>query len=194
MILEQPAGKGKWLALSFDLRRDFSNWPLLKSFPVAMSALINYAAGNSEKSLSSVCGENIELYGEKISFSTTYGRSGELKGKDGKCVFTENWLPGVILFSNAEYEAAVVRPDTSESATGIADPGEIKSFFDSPVALLDIGADITSQVTKLRNGADLSGTLLFLMLILLAAEFVIGGNPGMLWERIKKSISGRNKS
>jgi hypothetical protein len=194
MIMEQPAGKGKWIALSFDLRRDFSNWPLLKSFPVAISALINYAAGNSEKSLSSVCGENIELYGGKISFSTTYGRGGELKTKDGKCLFTENWLPGAIFFSEAEYEAAVIRPDSSESVIETADSGDIKSFFESPVALLDIGADITSQVTKLRNGADLSGALLLLMLILLAAEFVLGGKPGMLWEGIKKSISGRGKS
>ena len=194
MIMEQPAGKGKWIALSFDLRRDFSNWPLLKSFPVAISALINYAAGNSEKSLSYVCGENIELYGNKISFSTTYGRSRELKSKDGKCVFSDNWLPGVILFSEAEYEAAVARPDSSESITGSVDSGDIKSFFDSPAALLDIGADITSQVTKLRNGTDLSGALLFLMLLLIAAEFVIGGSPGMLLEGIKNFISRRNKS
>ncbi|MFA6100736.1 MAG: BatA domain-containing protein [Victivallaceae bacterium] len=194
MILEQPAGKGKWIALSFDLRRDFSNWPLLKSFPVALSALINYAAGGSDRNLSSVCGENIELYGDKINFSTTYGRSGELKTRNGKCVFTENWLPGVILFSGAEYEAAVVRPDSSESVTDVSDSGDIKSFFDSPVALLDIGADITSQVTKLRNGTDLSGALLLLMLLLSAAEFVIGGNAGMVLAGIKKSISRRNKS
>ena len=194
MILEQPAGKGKWITLSFDLRRDFSNWPLLKSFPVALSALINYAAGSSEKSLSSVCGENIELYGDKIGFSTTYGRSGELKTGNSKCVFTENWLPGVILFNSAEYEAAVVRSDNSESIIEISDSGDIKSFFDSPVALLDIGADITSQVTKLRNGTDLSGALLLLMLILLATEFALGGSPGMVWAGIKKSISRRNKS
>lgn len=194
MIIEQPSGKGKWIALSFDLRRDFSNWPLLKSFPVAVSALINYAAGNSEKSISSVCGENIELYGGKISFSTTYGRSGELKNKDGKCIFADNWLPGVILFSEAEYEAAVARPDSSESVVGLSDSDDIKSFFDSPVALLDIGADITSQVTKLRSGTDLSGVLLFLALILIAAEFVLGGNPGMMREGIKKIISGRKKS
>ncbi len=194
MIMVQPVGKGKWLALSFDLRRDFSNWPLLKSFPVAIAALINYAAGSNEKSISSTCGENIELYGDKICFSTTYGRSGELKPQNGKGIFTENWLPGVILFSGAEYEAVTVRPDSSESVTEVSDSSEIKSFFDAPVALLDIGADITNQVTKLRTGTDLSGALLLLVLILLAVEFVLGGNFSMVRAGIKQSISSRRKN
>ncbi|MHB9139074.1 MAG: vWA domain-containing protein [Victivallaceae bacterium] len=191
MIVEQPVGKGKWIALAFGLRRDFSNWPLLKSFPVGVSALINYAIGNRGKSPSSICGENIELHGDRISFTTNYGRSGEIKGKSGKCMFNENWLPGVVFFSGADNDAMVVRPDSSESETDVCGSGDIKSFFDSPVALLDSGADITSQVAKLRKGTDLAGPLLLLMLILIAAEFVLGGSPGMLLAAVKKSFNKR---
>ncbi|MFA7230016.1 MAG: BatA and WFA domain-containing protein [Victivallaceae bacterium] len=193
MLLELTAGRGKWLAAAFDLRRDFSNWPLLKSFPVVTAALINYAAGNSEQTVSTVCGENIQLKGDKVSCSTSYGRNNEISQANGKTVFTENWLPGIIFFSGADIELAIAKPDSGESATEQCDDGEVKDFFNAPVTLLDSSSDLARQAEKLRKGMELSGIFLLLLLLLLAVEFLLGGSRAMMIAELKQKIRGRAK-
>ncbi len=49
MIVEQPVGAGRLIACAFSVRRDTSNWPELKSFPIAMIHLMTHAAHESQQ-------------------------------------------------------------------------------------------------------------------------------------------------
>jgi hypothetical protein len=190
LILEQPAGKGKVLNLAFSLRRDFSNWPTLKSYPVAMVALINYAAGNQEKSISVYCGGQVELKGENIVFSGTGGQSGSFR-KDSK---EYSKLPGVLTFEGADLEAAVFNPPPDESKPVAAAESELYKWFDAPLTVLNVNTEVVSQIAKFRKGSELTGWFLLIMLLLLGFEFLLGAQQTMLRKSVKKTIqTGRKK-
>ncbi|MDD5697681.1 MAG: BatA and WFA domain-containing protein [Victivallaceae bacterium] len=172
LILEQRAGKGKWLNLNFALRRNFSDWPALKSYPVAMVALMNYAAGNREKSVAAYCGAEVRLEGEHIVFSGTDGRSGVLTGT----LKPYSRLPGILTFSGADLEAAVFNPNPDESKTAGVDDAQLRRWFDAPVTILNTGGEITPQIVKFRKGSDLTGWFLLLLVLLSGLEFMLGRN------------------
>ncbi|MDD5597998.1 MAG: hypothetical protein PHV82_08640, partial [Victivallaceae bacterium] len=184
LILEQPAGKGRLLSLAFSLRRDFSNWPTLKSYPVAMVALVNYAAGNQEKSVSAYCGAQVGLKGEKIVFSGTGGQSGAL-GKEAKAGST---LPGILTFEGADLEAAVFNPSPDESKPAVAAESEIRKWFDAPLTILNVNSEVVPQIVKFRKGSELTGWFLLAMLLLLGFEFLLGTQQTMLRKAVKKAI------
>jgi hypothetical protein len=187
LILEQRAGKGKLISLGFALRRNFSNWPALKSYPVAMVALINYAAGNREKSVSSYCGGLLELEGNNIVFSSTGGESGVFKNN----VKEYSLLPGILTFEGADIQAAVFNPAPPESKTASCLDSELRKWFNAPLTILNVNSDIVSQVVKLRKGSELTGWFLLLMLMLLGLEFMLSGKQSMMKKAIKKQLTKR---
>ena len=175
-ILEQRMGKGKLFSLAFSLRRDSSNWPGLKSYPVAMVALINYAAGNQDKTFVSYCGSTLELSGSEIAYSSTSGQGG---------IFSKNSqdysrLPAVLTFEGAKLQAAVFNPAPTESRTASTNDSELRKWFNTPLTILNINSDIISQIAQFRKGSELTGWFLFLMLILLGVEFLLGSKLSLL--------------
>lgn len=190
MILEQRAGKGRLLNLGFALRRNFSNWPALKSYPVAMIALINYAAGNQEKSVSSYCGGLLELEGNNIVFSSTGGESGVFKNNSKEY----SLLPGILTFEGADIQAAVFNSAPPESKTETSLDSELRKWFNIPLTILNVNSDIVSQVVKLRKGSELTGWFLLLMLLLLGLEFMLSGKQAMLKQAVKKQFNQGGKN
>ena len=184
LILEQRAGKGKWLSLGFALRRDFSNWPTLKSYPVAMVALANYAAGNQEKSISVYCGGQIKLEGKKIVFSSTNGENGIFR--NGAKQYSR--LPGILTFEGADLQAAVFNPAPAESKTETVNAAELRKWFNAPLTVLHLDSDIIAQIVKFRKGSELTGWFLLLLLLLLGLEFMLGANQNMLRKVVKKQL------
>ena len=175
-IIEQRMGKGKLFSLAFSLRRDSSNWPGLKSYPVAMVALINYAAGNQDKTFVSYCGSTLELSGSEIAYSSTSGQGG---------IFSKNSqdysrLPAVLTFEGAKLQAAVFTPAPAESRTASTNDSELRKWFNAPLTILNINSDIISQIAQFRKGSELTGWFLFLMLILLGVEFLLGSKLSLL--------------
>jgi hypothetical protein len=193
LILEQRLGRGKWMALAFGMRRDYSNWPVLKSFPVFAAELINYAAGNSEKSVAVTCGSHIALKGDKIEFRTSWGRQGSIKTTKEAGSFSETWLPGVVNFSGADLDAAVLAAPAAESDLVCSDDAQLKKWFNAPVTLLETGSDIAAQAEQLRKGTELSGFLLLALLLVLAAEFLLGGTRTLIVNAVKDRLPGRRK-
>ncbi len=184
LILEQHAGKGRYINLGFALRRDFSNWPGLKSYPVAMVALVNYAAGKQEKSISAYCGGKVELEGKNIVFSSTNGENGIFKS--GSKQYSR--LPGVLTFEGADLQAAVFNPAPAESKTATAEESELRKWFNAPLTVLNVNSDIIAQIVKFRKGSELTGWFLLLMLLLLGLEFMLGGNQAMLKKITRKQF------
>ena len=175
-IIDQRMGKGKLFSLAFSLRRDSSNWPGLKSYPVAMVALINYAAGNQDKTFVSYCGSTLELSGSEIAYSSTSGQGG---------IFSKNSqdysrLPAVLTFEGAKLQAAVFNPAPTESRTVSTNDSELRKWFNAPLTILNINSDIISQIAQFRKGSELTGWFLFLMLILLGVEFLLGSKLSLL--------------
>jgi Aerotolerance regulator N-terminal/von Willebrand factor type A domain len=189
LILEQRAGKGKLLSLGFALRRNFSNWPSLKSYPVAMVAFINYAAGNQEKSISSYCGGMLELEGENIIFSSTSGKNGIFKANSKQY----SRQPGILTFEGANQQAAVFNPAPTESKTATAMDSELRKWFNAPLTVLNVNSDIISQIVKFRKGSELTGWILLLMLLLLGVEFMLSGKQSMMKKAIKKQFKPGDK-
>lgn len=189
LIIEQRAGKGKYLSLGFALRRDFSNWPALKSYPVAMVALINYAAGNQEKSISAYCGGQVEFKAKNIMFSSTNGESGIFQNTSKQY----SSLPGILTFEGADLQAAVFNPAPSESKTATAKESELRKWFNAPLTILNVGSDIISQIIKFRKGSELTGWFLLLMLLLSGLEFMLSGNLAMLKKNTKKQFKRGDK-
>ena len=190
LILEQHAGKGKLLSLGFALRRNFSNWPALKSYPVAMVALINYAAGNQEKSVSAYCGGQLEFEGKNIVFSSTGGKSGVFKNNAKEY----SLLPGILSFEGADIQAAVFNPAPPESKTKACIDPELRKWFNAPLTILNVNSDIVSQIVKFRKGSELTGWLLLLMLLLLGLEFMLSGKQAMMKKAIKKQLKQGGKN
>ena len=176
LILEQRTGKGKCLKFGFSLRQDFSNWPSLKSYPVSMLALINYAAGNQDKSISAYCGGQLELEGKNIKFSGIDGKGGVFDNKD------KNYssFPGIVTFEGASLEAAVFNPSPPESETAVANETEFRKWFNAPLTVLKLDSEVVPQIVKFRKGSELTGWILLLMLLLLASEFILGANQRMI--------------
>jgi hypothetical protein len=181
-IIEQRMGKGKLITLAFSLRRDFSNWPALKSYPVAMVALVNYAAGNQDNTFISYCGSTLELPGSKIAYSSTSGQGG-IFSKDAQ---DYSRLPAVLTFEGAKLQAAVFNPAPAESRTTSANDSELRKWFNAPLTILNINNDIISQITQFRKGSELTGWFLLLMLILLGVEFLLGAKLTLLKQGGKK--------
>jgi hypothetical protein len=175
LILEQKTGKGKCFNLAFSLRQDFSNWPSLKSYPVSMVALINYAAGNQEKSLTVFCGSKIDLEGKNIVFSNTDGSKGEFNGD----LLNYSNMPGIMTFENADLEAVIFNSDPDESQTALANKEEFTEWFNAPLTILELDSEIVPQIVQFRKGSELTGWILLLMLMLLALEFILGANKRM---------------
>ena len=170
VISEYPCGSGRVIALAFDLRRRFSNWPELKSFPVVMNALVNYAAGRKNRTIALSCGGTVRVEEKTITYTDSRGTSGPIP--DG--IFRETLFPGIVFFSGGPYEAAVLTPPPRESLLHGVPLAEMKRCFDSPVTLLSPGEEPELQIARLRRGTDLSGAALLAALILLTVEFLLG--------------------
>ncbi|MDD3118769.1 MAG: BatA domain-containing protein, partial [Victivallales bacterium] len=145
-VVEQPVGAGRRLALGFDLRREFSNWPELKSFPIMMTALLRYAGDRRERTTTCLCGGEIELTGTGIQVRNRLGTTEAIPGVNGRGIYTDTWVPGPVFFSGSNIAAAVCRPDPVESDPAVVDEAAIRNCFRGKVALLVPGGGITAQV------------------------------------------------
>lgn len=172
VIAEYSCGGGRLIALAFDLRRRFSNWPELKSFPVVMNSFVNYAAGTKSRIIHLSCGGSVNLEEKAVSYTNSQGVSGTVA--DG--IFRDTLLPGIALFSAGRYETAVMTPPERESSLKTIPLSGMKQVFDSPVSLLTPDEEHGFQIARLRRGTDLAGIALLAALVLLTAEFVLGSD------------------
>ena len=172
VIAEYPCGSGRLIAFAFDLRRRCSNWPELKSFPVVMNSLVNYAAGMRSRTVHLSCGGTLDLKEKNITFTDSLGASGPIP--DG--VFRETLLPGIALFSGGPCETAVMTPPERESSLKTVPLSAMQQVFDSPVSLLTPDEEPGFQIAHLRRGTDLAGLSLLAALLLLTAEFILGSD------------------
>ena len=172
VIAEYSCGSGRLIALAFDLRRRFSNWPELKSFPVVMNSFVNYAAGMKSRTVHLTCGGTLNLKEKNLTFTDSLGASGSIP--DG--IFRETLLPGIALFSGGSCETAVMTPPERESSLKTIALSGMKQVFDSPVSLLTPDEEPGFQIARLRRGTDLAGISLLAALLLLTAEFILGSD------------------
>ncbi|MBO4513739.1 MAG: BatA and WFA domain-containing protein [Victivallales bacterium] len=169
-IVEQPLGEGRLVLLAFDLRRRCSNWTELKSFPIAMNSLVNYASGRKDRTTYINCGEALKLSEDKVSYTGSTGMPGTVEGS----IFKETWLPGTVIFSAGNLESAVLSPPERESELKVLPIDAMQNAFSAPVSLLSTDEEPALQIMRLRRGTDLSGYSLLAALALLVVEYILG--------------------
>ncbi len=170
LIREVSIGRGKVYPIAFSVRRTASNWPELKSFPIAMACLLNHAAGYTDNTIRVHCGETVRLTGKEISVLAQDGRT--IRLSDG--LWKDTWMPGIAAFSGTGTESAVLEPMLRESDPECLSPARIRLLFDTPMTVLKPEAELHAQITGFRRGTELSGILLFTALALTVLEFLTG--------------------
>ena len=169
-IVELPLGEGRLILLGFDLRRRCSNWTELKSFPIAMNSIVNYASGRKDRTAHINCGDTLKLSEAHVSYTGSTGISGTIEDN----TFRETWLPGTVLFSSGSLESAVITPPERESELKALPIEAMQNAFDAPISLLSTEEEPALQILRLRRGTDLAGYSLLATLALLALEYILG--------------------
>jgi|GEM_PF-1195834 len=168
-------GNGCWLAWAFAAGREGSNWPLLRSFPVAATAIFDQLCGLSTAAQTAVCGPGQEVAAlrREITYTTSWGTTGTLKGTHDRMLLTDTLWPGIVRFEGATVEIMVLQADAEESK--LSAPATTPAALAGQLAtLLDPGKDLVLQVRQYRQGSEWSGILLGLLLAVLTAEFILG--------------------
>lgn len=176
-IVEQSVGEGRLFALAFSARRDYGNWPELKSFPIAMIHLFDYAANLPRADIALECGKALRLHAGKkeVTRSDLEGKVKTLAATDAELVVTGTWFPGVLKFEGADIESAALNPVPDESILEALDADDAAGkIATGSVRVLNPHAELSWQVRNFREGSDLAGVLLFVLLLILVAEAMIG--------------------
>ncbi|MBR6373710.1 MAG: hypothetical protein IKS20_11060, partial [Victivallales bacterium] len=169
-IVEHPLGEGRMVLLAFDLRRRCSNWTELKSFPIAMNSLVNYASGRKDRTAHINCGEALKLSEAQVSYTGSTGISGTVEGS----IFKETWLPGTVIFSAGTLESAVLSPPERESELKALPIDAMRGAFTAPISMLSTDEEPALQIVRMRRGTDLAGYSLLAALALLVVEYILG--------------------
>ncbi len=187
VLVAMGKGSGSFIACAFSARRDMCNWPELKSYPIAMIHLFTFAAHDPQQNSGMACGQLLRLSaldqrGENLFLSHSDGSSYSLPVTDGEAVFADTWQPGIVTAEGATPRSVALNPDPAESLLTGLSPLRLTSIVKGRVNLLKTDAALASQLRNTRQGSDLTGFFLFLLMIMLLLEIVLG-NPYLLRRR-----------
>ena len=177
VIVEARVGDGRWLATAFSARRDYSNWPELKSFPIAMIHLFDYAANEVRRDLALECGRTVRVPAARaqVTVADLEGQVELVAARDGEAVVSETWTPGVLKLDGAELRSLALNPPPEESQLAVAAASDTANRLTrGDVHVLNPGADLAYQVQSFREGSDLAGLFLVLLALALVAESLLG--------------------
>ncbi|OPZ30529.1 MAG: hypothetical protein BWZ02_00731 [Lentisphaerae bacterium ADurb.BinA184] len=182
-IVEAPAGQGRWLFTAFPPRRECSNWPELKSFPVVMIHLVDAAAHERLRTPPLECGKALHATPAGPGPVTVADMAGALPPASlppDRPVFTETWRPAVLRLDGALERHVVLTANAGESALAAVAPGGAgERVVAARVQTLRTASQIASQIRKYRAGNDLSGIFLVFAVLALTAECLIGNRYGL---------------
>jgi len=179
VIAEEKIGPGSFIACAFSPRRDTSNWPELKSFPIAMIHLLTYAAHDPQQNAGATCGKLLRLTAlasddKQVSLSHSGGARFQIPVEKGEAVFADTWQPGILTAERASPRSVAVNPVPAESVLKTLAPGRLTGLVRSKVSILKTDAALDSQIRNTRQGSDLTGAFLFLVMFLLLLEILLG--------------------
>jgi len=179
VLAEEKIGNGGFIACALSCRRDTSNWPELKSFPITLIHLLTYAAHDPQQNAGIACGGRASFTAlaptdARLMLRHSDGTPYEIQVENGEAVFADTWQPGVLTAERASPRCIAVNPVSAESDLACLDAGRLSSLADMPVSVLKTDAGLDSQVRTYRQGGDLSGPFLLLALLLLVLELIVG--------------------
>jgi len=178
-MAEEKVGAGSFIACAFSCRRDYCNWPELKSFPIAMIHLLTYAAHDPQQNAGVACGSLLRLTAlsptdKAIALRHSDGTLFQAPVEKGEAVFADTWQPGVLTAEHASPRCVAVNPVPAESELACMSAGKMTGITDAPVTVLKTDAGVESQIRTYRQGSDLTGLFLLLALALLLLELLVG--------------------
>lgn len=182
IIAACEVGAGKVVVAGFSVRRDYGNWPELKSFPVAMVHLLNAVARDIGSPPRIECGRRLRIEPandqEKVTIAATDGTQAALTpGPAGEYVFTETWRPGILRCQGGRPQVVIVIPSKAESDVAeVSGEQAARHLVESQVSQVDTASPLATQVRRYRRGSDLAGHCLFLAGFFLAIESVVAYN------------------
>ncbi|NQZ70917.1 MAG: hypothetical protein HRT89_22935, partial [Lentisphaeria bacterium] len=175
LVIDHHFEKGRWISLACSGRRDYTNWPELKSFPVMLIHLFNYASQGGVNHRSANCGQQVLLASDKKLMLRLNKENYALQAYKGELRFKETWKPGILEVDNGKQDPVVINPDTKESHLKRSDPAKAKALLSNGSGnILRTKARLDSQISHFRKGSDLSGIFLLLAFILFIAELLLG--------------------
>jgi len=179
LIIEENIGTGSFIACAFSIRRDTSNWPELKSFPIVMIHLLNYAAHDPQQNRGILCGQPLRLAARvatdtHVTLRHSDGLPVEVPVEKTEATYADTWQPGVITADKAAPRSTAVNPVPAESMLAQMKPGKFENVVRGKINVLKTDAAVDSQVRNYRQGSDLTGLFLFLVMILLLCETLLG--------------------
>jgi hypothetical protein len=178
VMAEEKLGSGSLIACAFSSRRDYCNWPELKSFPIAMIHLLTYAAHDPQQNAGLECGRLLRLTSGdgRITLGTGDGKQVQLTVEKGEAVFADTWLPCIVTAEHASPRSVAVNPVSAESILVNMDTGKMNDLVDGKVSILKTDAGVDSQIRTYRQGSDLTGLFLLLVMVLLLFEILLGNS------------------
>jgi hypothetical protein len=181
LLAEEKVGAGALIACAFSSRRDMCNWPELKSYPIAMIHLFTYAAHDPQRNTGIDCGQLLRLTpitdsDKQLLLSHSNGSSFPVSVEQGEAVFADTWQPGVVNVDRATPRSVALNPVPSESVLTGLSALRLTSIVKGKVNLLKTDAALASQLRNTRQGSDLTGLFLFLLMFLLLLEIIIGNH------------------
>ena len=191
VLVAEKVGSGGFIACSFSTRRDMSNWPELKSYPIAMINLFTFAAHDPQQNSGVECGRLLRLRAtdekdRELQIGHSSGKTFTVAVENGEAVFADTWEPGTVTAERASPRVTALNPAAQESDLRTLGPLRLTSIVKGKVNLLKTGAALGPQLRNTRWGSDLTGLFLFLLVIMLICEIVLG-NPYLLrrwqWRR-----------
>jgi len=195
VMAEEKVGAGSFIACAFSCRRDYCNWPELKSFPIAMIHLLTYAAHDPQQNTGAACGALLRLTAlspadTHIALSHSDGMLFRIPVEKGEAVFADTWQPGVLTAERAAPRCIAINPVPAESDLACMGSGKMTDIVAASVTVLKTDAGVESQIRTYRQGSDLTGFFLFLALVLLLLELVVG-NTYLLSGRRAETRTGK---
>ena len=198
VMAEEKVGAGSFIACAFSCRRDYCNWPELKSFPIAMIHLLTYAAHDPQQNAGVACGSLLRLTAlsptdKAIALRHSDGTLFQAPVEKGEAVFADTWQPGILTAERAAPRCVAINPVPAESDLACMSAGKMTGIADAPVTVLKTDAGVESQIRTYRQGSDLTGLFLLLALVLLLLELLIG-NTYLLSGRKGEAREGKEAS
>jgi len=181
VLASEKIGSGNFIACALSSRRDICNWPELKSYPIAMIHLFTFAAHDPQQNTGIDCGQLLRLTAKDEKESTlpvshSNGKTYSIPVKDGESIFPDTWQPGIVTAERAAPRSAALNPVSAESDLKPISPLRLTSIVKGKINLLKTDAALASQLRNTRRGSDMTGIFLFLLMIMLLLEIVLG-NP-----------------
>ena len=181
VIAELAVGTGRLIVCAFSSRRDMCNWPELKSYPIAMLSLVTYAAHDPQQNAGIACGRVLHLRAlspddRTIALRHSDGTVFQVPVDKGEAAFADTWQPGVLTAEHASPRSVAVNPVPAESQLASLGAGDLSKLASVRVDVLKTDAGVDSQIRAYRQGSDLTGLFLFLLMLLLVLELLIGNS------------------